>query len=162
MLPRDYRYYASHIKTDEEVCAKTQQAIGLHEDFLTIVKRRRLKWCGHTFRSSSVTKTILQVTVKGGRRQECQKSHCSREVSTTRRLCGLCKLRSKSFSSLSFATRSASRTGRTFVRKTRKTKVAEMDGKDGGMVGRGGRQYFHPYTSTAPTAIEELLSPLRQ
>ena len=33
--------------TNEEVRAKIQQAIGPHEDLLTIVKRRRLQWYGH-------------------------------------------------------------------------------------------------------------------
>ena len=41
--------------TNEEVCANIQQAIGPHEDFLTIVKR-----------SLDLAKTILQGTVKGG------------------------------------------------------------------------------------------------
>ena len=52
---------------------KIQQAIGPHEDLLTIVKRRKLKWYGHVSRSSSLAKTILQGTVKGGRRQGRQK-----------------------------------------------------------------------------------------
>ena len=38
--------YKHHV-TNEEVCAKIQQAIGPHEDLLTIVKRRNLKWYGH-------------------------------------------------------------------------------------------------------------------
>ena len=54
--------------TNEEVRAKIQQAIGPHED-LTIVKRRKLQWYGHVSRSSGLAKTILQGTVKGGRRQ---------------------------------------------------------------------------------------------
>ena len=33
--------------TNEEVRAKIQQAIGPHEDLLTIVKRRKLQWYGH-------------------------------------------------------------------------------------------------------------------
>ena len=33
--------------TNEEVRAKIHQAIGPHEDLLTIVKRRKLKWYGH-------------------------------------------------------------------------------------------------------------------
>ena len=33
--------YKAHV-TNEEVRAKIQQAIGLHEDLLTIVKRRKL------------------------------------------------------------------------------------------------------------------------
>ena len=35
---------------------------------LTIVKRRKLQWYGHVSRSSGLAKTILQGTVKGGRR----------------------------------------------------------------------------------------------
>ena len=54
--------------TNEEVRAKIQQAIEPHED-LIIVKRRKLKWYGHVFRSSGLAKTILHGTVKGGRRQ---------------------------------------------------------------------------------------------
>ena len=37
--------------TNEEVRAKIQLAIGPHEDHLTIVKRRKLKWYGLVFRS---------------------------------------------------------------------------------------------------------------
>ena len=51
--------------TNEEVGAKIQQAIGPHEDLLTIVKRRKLQWYGHVSRSSGLVKTILQGTVKG-------------------------------------------------------------------------------------------------
>ena len=58
--------------TNEEVRAKTQQAIGPHED-LTIVKRRKLQWYDHVSRSSGLAKTILQGTVKGGRRQGRQR-----------------------------------------------------------------------------------------
>ena len=64
--------YKDHV-TDEEVRAKIQQAIGPHEDLLTIVKRRKLKWYGHISRSSGQTKTNLQGTVKGGRRQGRQR-----------------------------------------------------------------------------------------
>ena len=53
-----------------EVRAKIQQAIGPHEDLLTIVKRRRLQWYGHVSRSSGLAKTILQGTVKGGEKIE--------------------------------------------------------------------------------------------
>ena len=42
--------YKDHI-TNEEVCAKIQQAIGPHEDFLTMVKRRKLQWYGYVSRS---------------------------------------------------------------------------------------------------------------
>ena len=63
--------YKDHV-TNEEVRAKIQQAIGPHED-LTIVKRRNLQWYGHVSRSSGLAKTILQGTVKGGRRQSRQR-----------------------------------------------------------------------------------------
>ena len=61
--------YKHHV-TNEEVRAKIQQAIGPHEDLLTIVKRRKLRWYGHVSRSSGLAKIILQDTVKGGKRQD--------------------------------------------------------------------------------------------
>ena len=64
--------YKDHV-ANEEVRAKIQQAIELHEDLLTIVKRRKLQWYGHVSPSSGLAKTILQGTVKGGRRQGGQK-----------------------------------------------------------------------------------------
>ena len=64
--------YKDHV-TNEEVRAKTHQAIGPHKDLLTIVKRRKLQLCGHVSRSSGLAKTILQGTVKGGRRQGRQR-----------------------------------------------------------------------------------------
>ena len=60
--------YKDHV-TNDEVRAKIQQAIGPHEDLLTIVKRRKLQWYSYVSRSSGLAKTILQGTVKGGRRQ---------------------------------------------------------------------------------------------
>ena len=64
--------YKDHV-TNEEVRAKIQQAIGPHEDLLTIVKRRKLQWYGHVSRSSGLAKTVLQGTVKGGKRQGRQR-----------------------------------------------------------------------------------------
>ena len=71
----EMRYYRKILRishkdhvTNEEVRAKIKQAIGPHED-QTIVKRRKLQWYGHVSRSSGLVKTILQGTVKGGRRQ---------------------------------------------------------------------------------------------
>ena len=40
-----------------------------HEDLLTTVKRRKLKWYGHVTRSTELAKTILQGTVQGRRRR---------------------------------------------------------------------------------------------
>ena len=59
--------------TNEEIHAKIQQAIGPHNDLLTIVKRCKLQWYGHVSRSSGLAKTILQGTVKRGRRQGRQR-----------------------------------------------------------------------------------------
>ena len=64
--------YRDHV-TNEEVHGKIQQAIRPHKDLLTIAKRCRLQWHGHVSRSSGLAKTILQGTVKGGRRQGRQK-----------------------------------------------------------------------------------------
>ena len=60
--------YKDHV-TNKKVSAKIQQAIGPHEDLLTIVKGHKLKWCGHVSHSSGLAKTILQGTVIGRRRQ---------------------------------------------------------------------------------------------
>ena len=49
------------------------EAIGPHENFLTIVKRRKLQWYDHVSRSSGLAKTILQGIVKRGRRQGRQR-----------------------------------------------------------------------------------------
>ena len=40
---------------------------------MTIVKRCKLQWYGHVFRSSGLAKTILQGIVKGGRKQGRQR-----------------------------------------------------------------------------------------
>ena len=53
--------------TNKVVCAKIQQAIGPHKD-LTIVKRHKLQWYRHISCSSGLAKSILQGTVKEGRR----------------------------------------------------------------------------------------------
>ena len=59
--------------TNEEVRAKIQQAIGPHEDLLTIVNRRNPQWCGHVSSSSGLVKTILRGTVKGEKRRGRQR-----------------------------------------------------------------------------------------
>ena len=64
--------YKDHV-TNEEVRAKIQQASGPHEDLLTIIEGRKLQWYGHVSRLLGLAKTILQGTVKGGRRQGKQR-----------------------------------------------------------------------------------------
>ena len=64
--------YKDHV-TNEEVSTKIQQAIGPHKDLLTIVKRRKRQWYGHASRFLGLAKTILQGTVKGGRKEGRQR-----------------------------------------------------------------------------------------
>ena len=64
--------YTEHI-TNVEVRNRIERAIGPYEDLLTTVKRRKLKWYGHVSRSSGLSKTIMQGTVKGGRRRGGQR-----------------------------------------------------------------------------------------
>ena len=45
---------------------RIQQAIGTHEDLITIVKKHKLQWYGHVSRSSGLAKTIPQGSVKWG------------------------------------------------------------------------------------------------
>ena len=53
---------------NEEVCNRIQNAIGVHDDLLTMVKKQKFRWYGHISRSSGMAKTILQGKVKGARR----------------------------------------------------------------------------------------------
>ena len=59
--------------TNKEVHAKIQQAIRPHKDLLTIIKRCKLQWYGPVSSSSGLAKTILQSTLKVGRRQDRQR-----------------------------------------------------------------------------------------
>ena len=47
-----------------------QAAIGQHDELLTLVKKRKVRWLGHVLRSSSLEKTILQGTGKRRCRQK--------------------------------------------------------------------------------------------
>ena len=64
--------YKDHV-TNEEVRNRIQKAIGVHDDLLTVVKKRKLRRYGHISRSSGMTKTILQGKVKGARKRGRQK-----------------------------------------------------------------------------------------
>ena len=70
--------YKDHV-TKEEVRAKIQQAIGPHEDLLTIVKRRKLQWYGHVSRSSGLAKTILQGHSERGKKTRRTKEEVGRQ-----------------------------------------------------------------------------------
>ena len=54
---------------NEEVRNRIKNATGVHDDLLTMVKKRKLRWNGHISRSSGMSKTILLGTVKGARRR---------------------------------------------------------------------------------------------
>ena len=70
VLPQDTTHLIQHVTCyHQEVHAKIKQPVRPHENLLTIEKRRKLQWYGHVSHSSGLAKTILQGTVKGGRRQ---------------------------------------------------------------------------------------------
>ena len=56
--------YKDHV-TNEKICAVIQQAIGPQEDFLIIVKRHKLKCCGHVSSSSGLAKPSCKARGKG-------------------------------------------------------------------------------------------------
>ena len=64
--------YKDHL-TNEELRNRMQNAIRVHDDLLTMVKKRKLRWYGHISRSSGMSKTILQGTLKGARSRGRQK-----------------------------------------------------------------------------------------
>ena len=51
-------YNKDHV-TNEDVGYKIQNAIGVHDDLIAMVKKRKLRWYGHISRSSGMAKTIL-------------------------------------------------------------------------------------------------------
>ena len=73
VLPQDTRISYKDPVTHEEVCAKIQQAIGPHEELVTIIQSRKLKWYEHVSCSSGLAKIVLQGTVKGGKKQGRQR-----------------------------------------------------------------------------------------
>ena len=66
--------------TNEEVRAKIQQAIGPHEYLLAIVKRHKRLWYDHISRLFGLTKTILQGTVLGRRKQGRQRKRWENNI----------------------------------------------------------------------------------
>lgn len=64
--------YKDHV-TNNVVRDRITNAIGPHLPLLSIVRRRKLDWFGHTVRSSGLTKVVLQGTVNGARKIGRQK-----------------------------------------------------------------------------------------
>ena len=79
VLPQDSHIsYKDHV-THKEVRAKIQQAIGPHEDLVTIGSRRKLQLYGHVSRSSGLAKTMLQGKMKGESRQRQTEEEVGRQ-----------------------------------------------------------------------------------
>ena len=64
--------YLEH-KTNDWARRKINSLVGPQEPLLAAVKRRKLAWFGHVTRHNSLSKTILQGTLEGGRRRGRQR-----------------------------------------------------------------------------------------
>ena len=60
-------------ETNEFVRARVQSFVGPREHLLATVKRRKLQWFCHVTKHDSLSKTILQGTVEGGRKRGSKK-----------------------------------------------------------------------------------------
>ena len=64
--------YKNHVM-NEKVRDRIQKTLVVHDNLLTMVKKRKLRWYRHSSISSGMATTILQGTVKGKRRRRRQK-----------------------------------------------------------------------------------------
>ena len=64
-----------HLDLFSAALVELAKSIPVHsyDELLTLVKKRKLRWFGHVSRSSGLSKTILQDTVKGKRKRGRQK-----------------------------------------------------------------------------------------
>ena len=60
--------YTEH-RTNADVWKSVTFLVGQQEPLLATVKRRKMAWFGHIIRHNTLSKTILQGTVEGSRRQ---------------------------------------------------------------------------------------------
>ena len=60
--------YKDHVTTGE-VRSRIQNTIGVHDDLLSMEKKRKVRWHGHISRTSGMAKAILQRTVKEQERE---------------------------------------------------------------------------------------------
>ena len=72
--------YIDHI-TNEEVKRRIRLEIGQYEEFLSTVKKRKPKWYGHVTRASGLSKTIMEGTVRGGRKRGGQRKRWEHNIS---------------------------------------------------------------------------------
>ena len=56
------------MKTNEYIKDVMINLIGTYEPVLKFIRRRKLKWYGHTIRHDNLSKTILQSMVEGNRK----------------------------------------------------------------------------------------------
>ena len=64
--------YNDHF-TNKEVRNAIRHVIGSYGDLINIVTEHKLRWYGHTTRSTGLAKMILQGTLQEGRRKDRQK-----------------------------------------------------------------------------------------
>ena len=65
--------------TNEDVRNRVRATIGQHDDLLSIVKTRKLRWYGHVTRATGLANTIMQGSVPGGRRRGTPKKMMARQ-----------------------------------------------------------------------------------
>ena len=82
--------YKDHV-TNEDVFANIQQAVGPHENLLTIVKGRKLQWYGHASRSSRLVETIEQGHSERGKKTRQTDQEMGRQHQGMDRL-GVCQV----------------------------------------------------------------------
>ena len=52
-------FYKDHV-TNEEVRSRIQNVTGVHDDLLTMIKKRKLRWYGHISRSSGMARQFCR------------------------------------------------------------------------------------------------------
>ena len=82
--------YKDHV-FNEAVHRKILATIGEYDEHLILVKKRKLRWFSHVSRSSGLTKTILQGTVKGKKKKRQTEEKVGRQYQRVDRN-GLCQL----------------------------------------------------------------------
>ena len=70
--------YKDHV-TSDEAHAKIQQAIGPHEDLLTIERRHKLRWYGRVSRSSGLAKNHLAKHSERGKKTNYTEEEVERQ-----------------------------------------------------------------------------------
>ena len=72
--------WVEHNKTNEYARNQVAVLARLQEQQLAVVKRRKLSWLGHVTRHNTLSKTILQGTIEGGRCRGRQRKSWTEDV----------------------------------------------------------------------------------